>query len=70
MAKVRWIALTDTSQASISIWSPLSASVVIGFGAVCIFISSYMYIIDSYQAYAASALTFVTLVRYVAAGIM
>jgi hypothetical protein len=30
--------------------------------------SAYMYIIDSYEAYAASALTFVALVRYVAAG--
>jgi hypothetical protein len=27
-----------------------------------------MYIIDSYEAYAASALTFVALVRYIAAG--
>jgi hypothetical protein len=60
----------DMSHPSISIWSPLAASVVIGFGTVCIFISSYMYIIDSYQVYAASALTFITLVRYVAAGAM
>lgn len=55
-------------QPSISIWSPLVASVVIGFGIICIFMSAYMYIIDSYQVYAASALTFVALVRYVAAG--
>jgi hypothetical protein len=32
--------------------------------------SAYMYIIDSYEAYAASALTFVTLVRYIAAAAM
>lgn len=30
--------------------------------------SAYMYIIDSYQTYAASALTFVALVRYLSAG--
>jgi hypothetical protein len=30
--------------------------------------SAYMYIIDSYEIYAASALTFVTLTRYLAAG--
>lgn len=30
--------------------------------------SAYMYLIDSYEAYAASALTFVALVRYIAAG--
>jgi hypothetical protein len=29
-----------------------------------------MYMIDSYEAYAASALTFVALVRYIAAGAM
>lgn len=33
-----------------------------------IFISSYMYIIDSYEVYAASALTFLTLIRYCFAG--
>lgn len=55
-------------QASISIWSPLVASAVVGFGIVSIFMSAYMYIIDSYQTYAASALTFVALVRYLAAG--
>lgn len=30
--------------------------------------SAYMYVIDSYEVYAASALTFVALVRYLAAG--
>lgn len=30
--------------------------------------SAYMYIIDSYEIYAASALTFVTITRYIAAG--
>lgn len=59
--------LTKT-QPSISIWSPLMASVVIGFGIICVFMSAYMYVIDSYEVYAASALTFVALVRYLAAG--
>jgi len=30
--------------------------------------TAYMYIIDSYEVYAASALTFVTVVRYMTAG--
>lgn len=46
----------------------MAASVVVGFGIICIFLSAYMYIIQSYQQYAASALTFVALVRYLAAG--
>jgi len=57
-----------TSDSSISIWSPLAASVFFGFGILCVFISSYQYIIDSYEIYAASALASVTLIRYVAAG--
>ena len=35
-----------------------------GYGAICIFVSAYLYIIDSYEIYAASALTFVTVIRY------
>ncbi|KAK1140904.1 hypothetical protein N8T08_009777 [Aspergillus melleus] len=61
-----WMGWTNYSW--ISVWSPLAASVVIGFGIICVFLSAYMYIIDSYQQYAASALTFVALVRYLAAG--
>ncbi|PSN67028.1 MFS general substrate transporter [Corynespora cassiicola Philippines] len=57
-----------TSYPSISIWSPLAASVLFGYGILCVFISSYQYIIDSYESYAASALASVTLIRYVAAG--
>lgn len=61
-----WMAWTD--YASISIWSPIVASAVIGFGIISVFLSAYMYIIDAYEVYAASALTFVALVRYLAAG--
>ncbi|MCJ1389038.1 hypothetical protein MMC18_001892 [Xylographa bjoerkii] len=61
-----WMAWT--SYPSISLWSPLAASVLFGYGILCIFISCYQYIIDSYEAYSASALASVTLIRYVAAG--
>lgn len=44
------------------------ASAVFGFGTITVFISSYMYIIDSYDIYAASALGFMTVSRYCAAG--
>jgi len=53
-----------TAYPSISIWSPIIASVFFGYGAICIFVSAYLYIIDSYEIYAASALTFVTVIRY------
>lgn len=49
-------------------WSPIVASGVFGFGTITVFISSYMYIIDSYSIFAASALGFMTVSRYIAAG--
>ena len=61
-----WMGWTDYSW--ISYWSPLGASVLFGYGILCVFISSYQYIIDSYESYAASALASVTLIRYIAAG--
>lgn len=61
-----WMAWTSDS--NISIWSPLAASVLFGYGILCIFISCYQYVIDSYEIYAASALASITLIRYVAAG--
>jgi multidrug resistance protein len=57
-----------TSYPHISYWVPLAASVLFGFGILCVFISCYQYIIDGYEAYSASALASVTLIRYVAAG--
>lgn len=57
-----------TANPNISIWSPIIASFVFGYGITGIFITAYMYIIDSYEVYSASALTFVSLVRYVIAG--
>ncbi|RDW85452.1 hypothetical protein BP5796_03777 [Coleophoma crateriformis] len=61
-----WMGWTD--YVSISIWSPIMASVLFGYGLICIFMSAYMYIIDAYEIYAASALTFITFTRYLVAG--
>lgn len=63
-----WMGWTDYP--SISYWSPLLASVLFGYGILCIFISTYQYIIDSYELYAASALASLTFIRYIAAGSM
>ncbi|KAI9743525.1 MAG: hypothetical protein M1818_002839 [Claussenomyces sp. TS43310] len=57
-----------TAYPSISIWSPIVASMFFGYGLICTFMSAYMYIIDSYEIYAASALTLVTFTRYFIAG--
>ncbi|RGP77267.1 hypothetical protein FLONG3_4782 [Fusarium longipes] len=61
-----WLGWTNYS--SISIWSAIFAVVFFGYGVTGIFICTYMYIIDSYEIYSASALTFVALTRYVVAG--
>jgi hypothetical protein len=63
-----WIAWTANS--SISYWSSLVASSLIGAAFLGITISSYLYIIDTFEAFAASALSIGAAVRYVAAGIM
>ncbi|KAF7556466.1 hypothetical protein G7Z17_g1460 [Cylindrodendrum hubeiense] len=57
-----------TNYGSISIWSAIFAVVLFGYGVTGIFLCVYMYIIDSYGIYSASALTFVSLIRYVVAG--
>ncbi|KAE8380073.1 MFS general substrate transporter [Aspergillus bertholletiae] len=57
-----------TAYPSISIWCPLVASAVFGYGITTIFISAYMYIIDSYHVYSASALGFMVFVRYLVSG--
>ncbi|GAB7348615.1 hypothetical protein MBLNU459_g6992t1 [Dothideomycetes sp. NU459] len=61
-----WLGWSDNP--AVSIWSPIVASGLFGYGTITIFISAYMYIIDSYSIYAASALSFVTVTRYMAAG--
>ncbi|KUI61449.1 hypothetical protein VP1G_08618 [Cytospora mali] len=57
-----------TAQSNISIWNPIIAAGLFGFGVMGIFITSYMYVIDSYETFSASALTFTALVRYLLAG--
>ncbi|RFU72901.1 mfs general substrate transporter [Trichoderma arundinaceum] len=61
-----WMAWT--TRASISCWSAIVASVLLGFGILCVFISSYQYIIYTYEQLAASGLVFVTFTRYLIAG--
>jgi hypothetical protein len=57
-----------TAYPSISLWSALVATVPIGFAIMGIFISTYQYLIDTFEAHAASALVGATFVRYVVAG--
>ncbi|KAA8645317.1 hypothetical protein EYZ11_009345 [Aspergillus tanneri] len=59
-----------TSFPPISYWSAQIASVAFGFSVQGIFISSYQYLIDTYEEYAASALVSATFMRYLAAGAM
>ena len=53
---------------SISIWSPIVASVFFGYGVLAVFLSTSQYLIETYEMYAASALTMISLVRYAASG--
>ena len=57
-----------TAYPGVSIWSPILASTLFGYGVLAIYFSTYQYLIESYEAYAASALTMISLVRYVVSG--
>lgn len=57
-----------TAYPHISVWSPIVACVPVGFAIMGIFISTYQYLIDAFEMYAASALVGATFIRYVAAG--
>lgn len=63
-----WMAWTDTR--SISIWTPLAASVLLGYGLLGVFTSSCEYIVHAYGSFSGPALSFNTFTRYVVAGIM
>ncbi|KAF2493039.1 MFS transporter [Lophium mytilinum] len=63
-----WMAWTSFS--SISHWSSLVGSTLIGVAFLGTFISSYLYTFDAFESSAASALSVGAVVRYVAAGIM
>ena len=57
-----------TAYPSVSIWSPIVAGVPVGFAIIGIFISTYQYLIDAFEKYAASALVGATFIRYLACG--
>lgn len=57
-----------TAYKSVSPWPLIVSQFVFGIGALCCFISSYMYMIDVYQTNAASPLASLVLLRYVTAG--
>jgi hypothetical protein len=57
-----------TAYPSINIWSPILASVLFGYGVLSVFLSTYQYLIETYEIYAASALAMISLVRYAASG--
>lgn len=59
-----------TARPSISFWSPIVSSVVLGYGTVCVFISSYQYVADVFEHHAASALAGLQMLRLVCAGVM
>lgn len=59
-----------TAYPHIPIWFALAGSITFGFAVQGIFISTYQYLIDAYEGYAASALVSATLLRYVCAGAM
>jgi hypothetical protein len=59
-----------TARESISVWSPLASSVLLGFGVLCIFVSSYQYIADTFELHVASALSSLQVMRLVASGVM
>jgi hypothetical protein len=61
-----WMAWT--SYASIGPWSAIVSTLPTGFAIMGIFISTYQYLIDSFEAHAASALVGTTFVRYIVAG--
>lgn len=63
-----WMAWT--SYPHISLWSSVVATTFFGFAVQCVFITTYQYLIDTYEKYAASALVAATLLRYLCAGVM
>ncbi|KAK5169405.1 uncharacterized protein LTR77_005380 [Saxophila tyrrhenica] len=55
---------------SVSYWSPIVACAFFGFSLLSVFLSIYVYLIQAFTRYAASALVAVTLVRYTLGGCM
>lgn len=63
-----WMAWTDSE--SVSIWSPLAASVLLGYGMLGVFTGSCEYIVHTYGRFGPAALNFNTFTRYIVAGVM
>ena len=61
-----WMAWT--AYPGVSIWSPITATVFFGYGMLAVFLSTYQYLIEAYEIYAASALAMISLVRYAVCG--
>lgn len=59
-----------TTRPSISVWSPIGSSVLLGYGVLCVFVSSYEYVAEAFQYHAASALAAVQMLRLVSSGVM
>ena len=63
-----WMAWTDDE--SITIWSPLAASVFLGYGMSGVFTGSYEYIVHAYGSSSSRVLTFNSFARYLVAAII
>ncbi|KAK8118244.1 MFS general substrate transporter [Apiospora kogelbergensis] len=61
-----WMAWT--CYPSVNIWVPIVGSVFFGYGLVTIFTTTFLYTVFVYQMHTASALAFMTSVRYIIAG--
>lgn len=59
-----------TASPSILVWSPIVASVVFGFGILCVFVSAYQYVAAAYEFHPGSALASLQMFRLTAAGVM
>ncbi|KAL1968701.1 hypothetical protein VTN77DRAFT_1527 [Rasamsonia byssochlamydoides] len=59
-----------TARPSISFWSPLVSTSLFAYGIICVTISIFQYVTDSYESHTASAQAAVLMLRYVTAGAM
>ncbi|KAK3949592.1 major facilitator superfamily domain-containing protein [Pseudoneurospora amorphoporcata] len=65
-AALFWLGWTDVGR--IPMWSVLGACFLFGLVLMALYTSSYGYIVDSYGTHAASALSAITMLRYIIAG--
>lgn len=62
-----WMAWTDNE--SISVWSPVAASVLLGYGMSGVFTGSYEYIVHAYGSFSSRVLALNSSMRYLVAAI-